>query len=301
MSNTSPARPGFVFGRGRSFPCTQHTSAGAPYHRPMCPRILVLLATALALLAGCATRADTPSPQTLLAQVLPTPLLLLGEQHDAPAHQRLQRELVQALAARGQLAAVVMEMVEAGRDTHGLSSMADDTEVRAALGWDERHNWPWPTYGPVVMAAVRLGVPVFGGNLPRNRLREAMGDAGLDASVARPVLERQREAIRSGHCDLLPEGQLGPMARIQLARDRTMAQVATAQLTNGRTVLLIAGNGHVRSDLGVPLHLRPGQAHRVIVARAGPTGTGLPADAYWDTPALPDADHCAELRARFKR
>ena len=143
--------------------------------------------------------------------------------------------------------------------------------------------------------------PVVGGNLPSNRMREAMGDAALDASVTPPVLMQQREAIRTGHCDLLPETQLGPMTRIQLARDRTLAQVATAQLAAGRTVLLIAGNGHVRSDLGVPLHLAAGQTHRVVVSRAGQAGAGVPADAYWDTPALPEADHCAGLRARFKR
>jgi uncharacterized iron-regulated protein len=264
-------------------------------------RFPITLAIALALLAGCATRADTPSTDVLLGRVLPTPLLLLGEQHDAPEHQQLQRTLVQTLAARGQLAAVVMEMAEAGRDTRALARNADESVVRAALGWDEQHGWPWPTYGPVVMAAVRAGVPVFGGNLPRSRMREAMGDATLDASVAAPVLEQQREAIRTGHCDLLPDSQLTPMARIQLARDRSLAQVAMAQVAADRTVLLIAGNGHVRSDLGVPLHLTADQAHRVVVARAGQAGAGVPADAHWDTPALPETDHCAGLRARFKR
>lgn len=271
------------------------------YHHAMRSRTLVTLAATLALVAGCATRADTPSPDALLSRVMPTPLLLVGEQHDASEHQRLQRDLVQALATRGQLAAVVMEMAEAGHDTRGLARDADEAAVRAALGWNEQHNWPWPTYRPVVMAAVRAGVPVVGGNLPRNRMREAMGDAALDASVTPPVLLQQREAIRTGHCDLLPETQLGPMTRIQLARDRTLAQVATAQLAAGRTVLLIAGNGHVRSDLGVPLHLAAGQTHRVVVSRAGQAGAGVPADAYWDTPALPEADHCAGLRARFKR
>jgi uncharacterized iron-regulated protein len=252
-------------------------------------------------LAGCATRADAPSPDDLLARVLPTPLLLVGEQHDAPPHQQLQRALVQALVARGQLAAVVMEMAEAGRDTRGLAHDAEEATVRAALGWDAQHGWPWPTYRPVVMAAVRAGVPVFGGNLPRDRMREAMGDVTLDDSVGRAVLAQQREAIRTGHCDLLPDSQLAPMTRIQLARDRTLAQVATARLAAGRTVLLIAGNGHVRSDLGVPLHLPAGQAHRVIVARAGQAGVDVPADAHWDTPALPERDHCTELRERFKR
>ena len=267
------------------------------------PRLSLI--AALALLAACAHRPPAaPSLDALLARTQPTPLLLVGEQHDAPEHQALQRDLVQALAARNQLAAVVMEMAEAGRDTRGLARDASEATVRTALGWDEQQGWPWPTYGPVVMAAVRAGVPVVGGNLPRSGMRAAMGDAALDRSVSAAVLERQREAIRSGHCDLLPASQLGPMARIQLARDRSMAQAATARLEPGRTVLLIAGNGHVRSDLGVPLHLPPGQAHRVVVARAGGASgaePGATADAYWDTPALPVRDHCAELRERFKR
>jgi uncharacterized iron-regulated protein len=267
----------------------------------------MLLASALVgalagLLAACAHRAaDPPALPGLLARTLPTPLLLVGEQHDAPEHQQLQRQLIEALAPRGQLAAVVMEMAEAGRGTQGLARDASETAVRDALGWDPQHPWPWPVYGPVVMASVRAGVPVSGGNLPRSRMREAMGDATLDRSVPAPVLAQQREAIRTSHCDLLPEGQIAPMTRIQLARDRALAQAAVAQLAPGRTVLLIAGNGHVRADLGVPLHLPSGQAHRVVVARAGAAGDRVPADAHWDTPALPERDHCAELRERFKR
>ena len=37
-----------------------------------------------------------------LQQWLPADVLLLGEQHDAPDHQRLQREAVAWLASRGQ-------------------------------------------------------------------------------------------------------------------------------------------------------------------------------------------------------
>lgn len=249
--------------------------------------------------AGCAT----PTPRTidaLLATVSPTPLLLVGEQHDAPEHQALQRGLIERLARQGRLAAVVMEMAEAGHHTRGLPPDAGEDQVREALAWRDA-GWPWPTYGPVVMAAVRAGVPVLGGNLPRAAMREAMRDESLDSTVSPSVVERQREDIGSAHCDLLPAGQLQPMTRIQLARDRSMARIAQAQLQAGRTVLLIAGNGHVRTDLGVPLHLAPGQAHRVIVARAGGAARGLPAHAWWDTPALPERDHCADLRRQFGR
>ena len=52
-----------------------------------------------------------------LQQWLPADVLLLGEQHDAPAHQQWERDTVQALAREGRLAAVVLEMAHAGTDT----------------------------------------------------------------------------------------------------------------------------------------------------------------------------------------
>ncbi|MBX3609516.1 MAG: ChaN family lipoprotein [Hydrogenophaga sp.] len=266
----------------------------------MACRSAVTLALSLALLlGGCAT----PTPDTverLLARVGDTPLLLIGEQHDAPEHQALQQAIVESLARGNQLVAVVMEMVDAGHDTHGLPTSASEAQVREALAWRDA-GWPWQTYGPVVMAAVKAGVPVFGGNLPRIAMRTAMIDRSLDQSVSKAVFDQQREGIREAHCDLLPPNQLAPMTRIQLARDRSMAQVATALVQRGKTVLLIAGNGHVRTDLGVPLHLASQLPYRAVVARAGEAARDVPAHAYWDTPALPERDHCAQLHERFKR
>lgn len=252
---------------------------------------------AAGLLVACAQKPLPPSVPALLAQVLPTPVLLLGEQHDASEHQALQRDVVLALAQRGQLQALVMEMAEQGRSTQGLPRDADEARVREALGWTDQSGWPWPVYGPVVMAAVRQGVPVFGGNLPRARMRDAMRDATLDGRVADRVLRQQQDGIRDSHCGLLPETQIAPMTRIQLARDQAMAQTVVQALAPGKTVVLVAGNGHVRRDLGVPLHLPPGQDYRVVMAQAGDNAVaGQPNDAVWRTPPLPARDHCAELR-----
>lgn len=257
-------------------------------------------AALLLALTGCAAT-PAPSPDAVIDRLLPTPALLLGEQHDAAEHQALQKTTVELLARRGQLAAVVMEMADRGRHTDGLPASATEAQVREALGWTDETGWPWPTYGSVVMAAVRAGVPVAGGNLPRSSMRAAMQDRSLDDVLDSPGLERQKTGIREGHCGLLPESQIGPMTRIQLARDRAMAQTVMERAQPGRTVLLIAGNGHVRQDIGVPRHLPAGFGHRVLVARAGEAGAGLPADAVWPTPALPPQDHCAELRQRFGR
>jgi uncharacterized iron-regulated protein len=155
----------------------------------------------------------------------------------------------------------------------------------------------------VVMAVVRSGAPVIGGNLPRAQMRGAMGDARLDGLVSDSVLQRQREGIRESHCGLLPESQIAPMTRIQIARDQAMAKAAAQAVIPGKTVLLVAGNGHVRPDLGVPLHLPSTVDHKVVMAQAGTLkdAGAPPADAVWQTPALPPRDHCAELKQQLKR
>ncbi len=269
----------------------------------------VLLAAALSLamaLCGCATQAlVTPlsaGEQARLSTLLPADVLLLGEQHDAPEHQGLQRQLVEWLAARRQLAALALEMAERGRDTTALPREASEAEVRRALDWDAA-GWAWPTYGPVVMAAVRAGVPVLGANLPRAQMREAMRHDALDARLPAPALVEQRQRIRDGHCGMLPDAQVAPMTRVQIARDIAMAEVAAAARQPGRTVLLVAGNGHVHRALGVPLHLPPEIQSKVLspLTATAPTATisianEMGADLVWPTPPRQPRDYCVEFR-----
>jgi uncharacterized iron-regulated protein len=274
-----------------------------------CPKIAIGILLGAAL-AGCTTttrlNGETPSFSAQVQRLPAAPLLLLGEQHDAPEHQTLQRETVALLSQRGQLAAVVMEMLEQGRQTTGLPPSATEPEVRQTLHWSGEANsgWPWAVYGPVVMAAVAAGVPVLGGNLPRANMRTAMGDSTLDQRLAPEALVQQQSNIREGHCHLLPERQIAPMTRIQIARDRSLAQVAVAALQPGKTVLLVAGNGHVRRDLGVPQHLPAGVDHHVVMAQAGSNPASEPghqADTVWTTPLRPPTDHCAEMKTQMGR
>lgn len=252
------------------------------------------LLAGLLVLAACA--APPPPPEALPG----APVLLLGEQHDADEHQALARASVERLAAGGRLAALVIEMAESGHDTRGLPGHATEVEVRQRLAWHTA-GWPWERYGPIVMAAVQAGVPVVGGNLPRARMREAMQDDSLDGRLDADGLARQRQAVDDGHCRLLPASQLPGMARIQIARDLSLAQTAERELRAGRTVLLFAGAGHVRRDVGVPRHwpeALTGQAH-VVWLRAGqadPADMARASDAIWSTPPAPERDHCAELQ-----
>ncbi len=235
-----------------------------------------MLAFLVFLLAGCAG----PPPEA--AQDVD--VLLLGEQHDATQHPRLQREWLERLAGQGRLAALALEMAERGRSTEGLPRDATEAAVREALAWHQA-GWPWERYAPVVMAAVRTGVPVLGANLPRSEMRAQMKNEVLDALLPPAALGTQREAIRTGHCNLLPTQQEQPMVRVQVARDVAMASTVAQAARPGTTVLLVAGVGHVLADRGVPLHLPSGLHSRSITLPKEP----------------PARDYCADLARQLPR
>jgi len=255
----------------------------------------------LAVLAGCATL--PPSADSSVARrittLLPADAVLIGEQHDAPEHHVIEREAVDALVARGRLAALTLEMAEEGNGTGHLPTDATEEQVRIALSWNDK-AWPWADYGPAVMAAVRAGVPVVGANLPRARMKDAMADVSLDAQLSDGARHAQQKAVREGHCNLLPEAQIGPMTRIQIARDRAMAQAVVKAQQPGKTVLLIAGAGHVLRSLGVPQHLpsdmKLASVQLLATASATPDGPTSDYDSIWPTPPLPPQDYCAGVK-----
>jgi uncharacterized iron-regulated protein len=255
--------------------------------------ILVLALAACTALRG----ADDGPVADRIARLLPADVVLLGEQHDAPEHHAIEREAVEALAARGRLAALALEMAQEGRTTAALSTAATEAQVQAALAWDLK-AWPWTDYAPAVMAAVRAGVPVLGANLPRTRMRDAMADVSLDAQLSAAALRAQQQAVRDGHCGLLPESQIVPMTRIQIARDRAMAHTLAEQARGpGQAVLLITGAGHADPALGVSQHLPTDlKVRSVRMAAGGATSARGGFDAIWATPALPARDDCASLR-----
>ncbi|MDP9901246.1 ChaN family lipoprotein [Variovorax ginsengisoli] len=281
------------------------SSASRPTTRPphgwRANLLAALLAAATLTACGTAGRAPVP-PDTAFARrvavLLPVDLLLLGEQHDAAEHHVIEFETVDALAARGRLGALIIEMADAGTTTAALPAAATEDEVRAALAWNEQ-AWPWRNYGAAVMAAVQAHVPVVGGNLPRIRMREAMADTSIDARLDDTARAAQQAAVREGHCGLLPEAQVTPMTRVQIARDRTMAQMLVQAHVPGKTVLLIAGAAHVERTLGVPRHLPAGLTVKSVLLKAGESGPGAAGfDAVWQTPELPARDYCAELRPK---
>ena len=302
-------------------PSTPFPTVARPAFSPMPPTALSLLVLTAACLwlTGCAsvqapiirapsgTAASADVTADRLEAVLKpggkpmdVDVLLLGEQHDAADHHQIEQQVIATLAARGVLAAVALEMADAGATTAALLPRSSEAQTRLALNWQES-NWPWANYQDAVMAAVRAGVPVMGANLPAPLYKTSMTDSKFDAQLPGPALKAQQQLIRLGHCNLLPESQITPMTRVQIAKDMRMAAVVGEAAVPGKIVVLVSGSGHANRQLGVPQHLPKALHAKSVLLLAGDGPDQDKAfDATWGTPALPEVDYCAGLQEQFK-
>lgn len=268
-----------------------------------------LVVAALGLLAGCAGKAPLPADLPAL-RAGPGQALLLGEVHDNAAQHALRQELLAALLARGDRPALLMEQLDrerqpaldaASRPGGDLSPAALDAQVDAVVqAAGSAPGWHWPFYTPYIRLALLHGLPIVAANVPRAEARTVMQQGlaatGFDAAVPDDIARAQATAIEASHCGQLTATQAGRLALAQVARDQFMARLVARHA--GRGVVLLAGNGHVRSDIGVPRWLPADLRARTRVVGALEADSTEPAayDTVLRTAAQPRTDPCAGMR-----
>jgi uncharacterized iron-regulated protein len=191
---------------------------------------------------------------------------LLGEVHDNPAHHEIRARLMRELAATGKRPTVVFEQFDLGNDAGLIAAQAAgaDAEQLAQAGLLDRRAWLWPLHKPVVDAAIDMRLPVRAGNLARTSLRAGapalLDDNGPGSERLRTARWSEAQAallqedIVASHCGSLPPAAVPRVVLAQRMRDAAMAQ-ALVDDANADGAILIAGDGHVRADLGVPVYL----------------------------------------------
>lgn len=273
---------------------------------------------------GASARLQTASGEALpsgalAARVRAADVVLLGELHDNHHHHARRGDLLASLAP----AMLVAEHLPRGAEAQ-LRRDVTGTDLRDALkaaGFDDR-GWGWPLHEPLFTAAAHAGHRLQGGNLPREAARQVVREGPqalppelrrlLEAAPLDPAAQAALERdLLVSHCGQLPVTRLPGMVWAQRGRDAAMVAALVAA-RDGRTpataavaapVVLLAGNGHVRRDYGVPQLLR--QLHpglRVLAigfAEEGGRGSedaGL-YDIVWTTPAVRREDPCAGMTA----
>lgn len=263
------------------------------------------------LVGGCAWRQVSVEPA-----LRPEPVWLLGELHDSPhAHRARFRDLEQRVTA-GWRPTLVMEQFDREQQPDldaALARCADPQCVVRAVGGP---GWDWALLTPVLALAQQHRLPVVAGNVSRadasRVVREGLSAVlspalmqrfGLPGSLTPTVQAALEKAVDDGHCGQLPAAWVSRMAMAQVARDVWLAQLVQAHAAQG--VVLLAGNGHVRHDLGVPHWLRQIGLTGVWSVgyeepEAGDQAPQPPAAKRYDqlrsVPPHPRADPCANLR-----
>lgn len=222
-------------------------------------RAMISGAAAIAALFATIVHAEMPDAARMAE------IIVLGELHDNPAHHARQAEWVHALAPK----ALVFEMLTPQQAARAAGGWRTQAELDAAVGWT---GSPWPSfdyYFPIFAAAP--DAVIYGAGVPRADLMAQM-EAPLDAhplaaeyGIGQP-LDAGQQAARialqaEAHCGALPEEILPMMVDAQRLRDAALADAALRALRHtGGPVAVITGNGHARTDWGMP----------AMIARAAP-------------------------------
>jgi uncharacterized iron-regulated protein len=279
----------------------------------------------LALVAGCtglqpggtnriiAAGGAVATEAELTSALTRADIVILGEVHDNPVHHARQARLVAALKPAGIAFEMVPEGSEEGIQVF-LAQGGKRGEIGPAIGWD-RLGWPdWALYAPVFKAA--KGAYVAGGGVPRTSVRLAMkvgagvafGAGASGFGLYQPLdpatqTEIEDEMI-AAHCNKLPREAAGGMVEAQRLRDaRFAAAVHRARTLGGGRAVLITGNGHARTDRGVPLYLRLAAPELRVVSvgmielapgeEPATAARGRPFDYVWFSDPADREDPCA--------
>lgn len=261
---------------------------------------------ALLMLAACVAR---PTLAAEPALHFSQPVVLLGEVHDNATQHAIRLRAFEAWVAQGHRPVLLMEQFDRNRQPaidravasiHGAPTAADADAVIDA-GAPGRKGWNWAFYKPYVAVALRWNLPIVAANMGRDEARAVIADGlaahGFDATVPPLLLAEQTAAVESSHCGLIGTAMAGKMAAAQIARDQFMAQQVETHAARG--VLLLAGNGHLRNDIGVPHWLSPAvrsKTESVGVLEAG-DGNAAAYDHTVFTAAQARPDPCEAMHA----
>ncbi len=218
-------------------------------------------AGALALLAGCASSGEPAASPNGLEAGNPQ-VLLLGEVHDNAQGHKLRYELLRQRVEAGWSPAIVMEQFDRENQAALTQAQKGCLDAQCVIRVVGGTRWDWQLYYPVIQLALTYHLPLVAGNLSRADASrvvrdgvtatfdpQSIKDYRLDQPLPADLRSAQQHEIAVGHCNMLPEMMLGGMVDAQVARDIWMAKIVREQ--QPRDVVLIAGNGHVRKDIGV--------------------------------------------------
>ncbi len=218
-------------------------------------------------------------------RVLDRRVIFLGENHDRYEDHLSQLAVIQALHARGKSLAIGMEAFQQpfqkDVDAYIAGEIAEPEMLRRTQYFD-RWRFDYRLYRPLLRFAREQRIPVIALNLEAE-LTGKVGDGGIagltDAERARiPArIDRDDPAYRARieaafkHHPADRQGDFEHFLDVQLLWDEGMAERAAGYLAAHpeRTLVVIAGGGHVEYGQGIPKRLMRRQSVPMAIVLNG--------------------------------
>ncbi len=208
-------------------------------------------------------------------------VVLLGEVHDNPQHHQYRAAWfgqVQPSLVFEHIRADQQPALDAFEASRRAGHSATAADLFRLLEWD-KSGWPdQKIYEPLFAAAIAAKLPILPGDPPRGKVREvARGGLAvlapddrarlkLDNPIPQPLTDALAAELKGSHCGLLPDSAIPGLALAQRYRDAHLADAVLKAAAQHGSAILIAGNGHVRTDRGVPWQIRQRAPEKKVVS-----------------------------------
>jgi len=239
--------------------------------------------------------------ETLVHALDSVQVVYVGEQHTRPAHHRIQLQILEAMADLDLPLAVGMEMFDRTYDPLLARWSGGELTEEAFLQqthWYANWRYDFGLYRDLLLAVKDRRLPLYGLNLPFH-LPAKIAAGGID-SLLFPDRQFVPEALDFSdnrhrayieevfaHHRMPERTHFEFFYQAQVAWEETMAE-AVAEHLGDRRMLVIAGNGHIVKNFGIPDRaFRRTQAPflTVYLATAGDTVDLDDGDYIWVTPS----------------
>lgn len=196
-------------------------------------------------------------------------VILLGEVHDNAAHHAVRAHLVEAgkAAVFEQLRTDQQPTIDALLEQRKSARPLTADDFFAAVAFD-KSGWEKDKYAPLFNAVLAAKLPIFAGDPVRDLVRKVAkeGEGGLstenraELKLNIPLGAKLDDAslteIEQAHCGVMLKSALGGIAFAQRYRDAHIADATLTAAARHGVTLVFTGNGHVRTDRGVPWYIR---------------------------------------------
>jgi uncharacterized iron-regulated protein len=210
--------------------------------------------------------------QELLTSLDGAQVIFVGEIHDQVEHHRIQLRVLQELLRKEKDVVVGMEMFERSQQPildRWSQDLLTEGEFRKEVGWESRWGMDYGLYRGILDEIRSHRLKFLGLNVDRELVRKVAqgGIEGLSPEERRtlPEMDLTNQEHRAYIASVYKHHEGGSAKNFecfyqaQCLWDEGMAETLSDFLRSsegqGRTVLVLVGNGHVAFDFGIPKRL----------------------------------------------